>query len=91
MAYSSTPLMFNMFLHFYLALLVLFRTSQMKDIVKELVGDFVSSSPQPCPHCHGRPEYHDEHDEEQALVTPPAGEHEDAHESGAGPATVWSR
>ncbi|KAF5674637.1 hypothetical protein FCIRC_7702 [Fusarium circinatum] len=90
-AYSSTPLMFNMFLHFYLALLVLFRTSHMKDIVKELVGDFVSSAPQPCPHCHGRQEFHDGHDEEQPLVTPPAGDHEDTHEGGAGPSTVWSR
>ncbi|KAF5250674.1 hypothetical protein FANTH_4117 [Fusarium anthophilum] len=67
------------------------RTSHMKDIVKELVGDFVSSAPQPCPHCHGRQEFHDGHDEEQPLVTPPAGDHEDTHEGGAGPSTVWSR
>lgn len=90
-AYSSTPLMFNMFLHFFLALLVLFRTNGMKEIVKELVGDFVSSSPQPCPHCHGQAESHSEHDEEQALLTPPAGGHEHVHEGGDGPSTVWTR
>ncbi|KAF5627112.1 hypothetical protein F52700_8595 [Fusarium sp. NRRL 52700] len=71
--------------------LVAYSTSQMKDIVRELVGDFVSSSPQPCPHCHGRQEFHDDHDEEQPLVTPPAGDHEDTHEGGAGPSAVWSR
>jgi hypothetical protein len=87
-AYSSTPLIFNMFLHFYLPLVVLFRTSKIQDIVKELVGDFVSSSPQPCPHCQGQVESHSDYDEEQALLTPSAGDHEDMHEGGAGPSTV---
>lgn len=63
----------------------------MKDIVKELLGDFVSSSSQPCPHCHGQVDSHSDHDEEQALMTPSAGTDEHTHEGGAGPSTVWTR
>ncbi|KAF9780344.1 hypothetical protein IL306_000629 [Fusarium sp. DS 682] len=91
-AYSSTPLMFNMFLHLYLTLLVLLRTRKMQDIVRELMGDLVSVTPHECPHCHGRPEYHDDHDEEQPLVTPPAGDHEDTHGSGVtSTSSVWNQ
>ncbi|KAF4986347.1 hypothetical protein FGRMN_10874 [Fusarium graminum] len=90
-AYSSTPLIFNMFLHFYLALLVLLETGMMKDIVREFVVDLVSSNPQPCLHCQGRPEFHHDHDEEQPLVTPPAEDHTNAHEDGVSPSTVWNR
>ncbi|QPC65767.1 hypothetical protein HYE67_007998 [Fusarium culmorum] len=74
-----------------MVLVVLFRTSHMKDIVKELLGDFVSSSSQPCPHCHGQVDSHSDHDEEQALMTPSAGSDEHIHEGGAGPSTVWTR
>ncbi|KAF4335190.1 hypothetical protein FBEOM_10934 [Fusarium beomiforme] len=91
-AYSSTPLMFNMFLHFYLTLLVLLRTHKMQDIVRELLGDLVPRTQNACPHCHGRQGYHDDHDEEQPLVTPPVGDQDASHESGvAGTPSVWSQ
>lgn len=80
-----------MFLHLFLALVVLFRTNGVREIVKELVGEFVSSPPQPCPHCQGQVESHSDHDEEQALLTPASGGHQHEHEGGDGPSTVWTR
>ncbi|KAH7263712.1 hypothetical protein BKA59DRAFT_466643 [Fusarium tricinctum] len=91
-AYSSTPLMFNMFLHLYLAILVLLRTHKMKGILRELIGDLVPSTPHRCPHCHGQPEYHDDHDEEQPLVTPSVGDEENTHGNEVvGPSGVWGQ
>ncbi|KAM0540772.1 hypothetical protein ACHAPJ_013517 [Fusarium lateritium] len=92
-AYSSTPLMFNMFLHIYLAALVLLRTSGMQDIIRELVGDLVYSKPHACPHCHGQSEGHHQQDEEQPLVSH-ADDGEDSSGSGdrlTGPSSVWSQ
>ncbi|KAF4438679.1 proteinrelated to nucleosome binding protein [Fusarium austroafricanum] len=91
-AYSSTPLMLNMFLHFYLALLVLLKTRGMQDIIRELVGDLGSSTAHECPRCHGRSEYHDDPEEEEHLV-PHAQDEEERPGSGtqiAGPSSVWS-
>ncbi|KAF4966927.1 hypothetical protein FSARC_5460 [Fusarium sarcochroum] len=91
-AYSSTPLMFNMFLHFYLALLVLLRTHRMQDILRELVGDMVFNKPHECPHCHGRPGDHHGPDEEQLLMSH-AEDEEEGSGSGTGitgPSSVWS-
>ncbi|KAI6756126.1 hypothetical protein HG530_011862 [Fusarium avenaceum] len=90
-AYSSTPLMFNMFLHLYLVLLVLLQTHKMKVILRELIGDLVPSTPHQCPHCHGQPEYHGGHDEEQPLVTPSVGDEENTHGEVAGPSGVWGQ
>ncbi|WZH42286.1 uncharacterized protein QYS62_003277 [Fusarium acuminatum] len=91
-AYSSTPLMFNMFLHLYLAILVLLRTHKMKGILRELIGDLMPSTPHRCPHCHGQPEYHDDHDEEQPLVTPSVGDEENTHGNEVvGPSGVWGQ
>ncbi|KAJ4250139.1 hypothetical protein NW762_011950 [Fusarium torreyae] len=93
-AYSSTPLMFNMFLHIYLAVLVLLRTDEMQDIIRELVGDIVSSKPHACPHCHGHSaDHHQQQDEEQPLVSH-ADDEEDSSGSGdriTGPSSVWSQ
>lgn len=64
----------------------------MKGILRELIGDLVPSTPHPCPHCHGRPEYHDDHDEEQPLVTPSVGDEENTHGiEVAGPSGVWGQ
>ncbi|KAF4996677.1 hypothetical protein FDECE_12329 [Fusarium decemcellulare] len=95
-AYSSTPLMFNMFLHLYLALLVLLKTRRVRDIIRELVGDLGSSTPHKCPHCNGRSGRHDENDEndeERALISD-TEDGEDRPHSGIGvngPPSVWSQ
>ncbi|CAG7562581.1 unnamed protein product [Fusarium equiseti] len=85
-AYSSTPLIFNMFLHFYLALLVLLGTNKMQNFVKTLVA----GTPHECPNCHNQS---GTQDEEQALMSSVTEDQEETHESGqrgTGSSTVWN-
>jgi len=85
-AYSSTPLIFNMFLHFYLALLVLLSTNKMQDFVKTLVA----GTPHECPNCHNQS---GGQDEEQALMVSVTEDQDETHGSGqrsTGSSTVWN-
>ena len=84
--YSSTPLIFNMFLHFYLALLVLLSTHKMQDYVKGLVA----GSPHKCPNCNNASGVQDE---EQAIMASVTEDQEGALESGqrgTGSSSVWN-
>ncbi|KAM0198535.1 hypothetical protein ACHAPI_004062 [Fusarium lateritium] len=92
-AYSSTPLMFNMFLHFGLALLVLLRTPEIQNIIRELAGDLMPGAHHSCQHCQGRLGSHHEEDEEQPLVSS-TDDGEEGIESGTrmnGPPSVWNQ
>ncbi|RBR11907.1 uncharacterized protein FIESC28_08792 [Fusarium coffeatum] len=85
-SYSSTSLIFNMFLHLYLALLVLLSTHKVQDYVKGLVA----STPQECPNCHNQSAGQDE---EQALMASVIEDQEEPHSSGRkdpGSSSVWN-
>ena len=85
-AYSSTPLIFNMFLHFYLALLVLLSTHKMQDYVRGLVA----GTPHECPNCHNQSGVQDE---EQALMASVTEDQEGAPgtgQGGTGSSSVWN-
>jgi lysylphosphatidylglycerol synthetase-like protein (DUF2156 family) len=92
-AYSSTSLIFNMFLDFYLALLVLLSSHKMQDFVRERMGDLVAGTPHEYQNCHHRLGRQSAEVEEQGLVSPTTDTQDGTHESGqreSGPSDVWN-
>ncbi|KAI1063145.1 hypothetical protein LB507_005554 [Fusarium sp. FIESC RH6] len=85
-AYSSTSLILNMFLHFYLALLVLLSTNKMQDYVKGLVA----GTPHECPNCHNEPGAQDEEQALMASVTEDQEETPGRERRGTGSSSVWN-
>ncbi|RGP67473.1 hypothetical protein FLONG3_8494 [Fusarium longipes] len=89
-AYSSTSLIFNMFLHFYLALLVLLSSHKMQDFIRERMGDLAAGTPHECENCHRRPETQSAEAEEQGLISSTTDEEDGTHGSGRGSSDVWN-